>query len=53
MARGAGGEFIAVVNDTNPKNDGKSYSAKITGNYHAQVLGKKIGDVVDLSLIHI
>jgi len=47
MARGTSGEFIAVVNDTDPKNDGKSYSAKITGNNHAQVLGKRIGDVVD------
>ena len=40
-------EFIAVVNDTNPKNRGKSYSLKITGNNHAQILGKRIGDVVD------
>ena len=40
-------EFIAVVNDTNPKNGGKSYSLKITGNNHAQILGKRIGDVVD------
>ena len=47
MAQGTSGEFIAVVNDTDPKNDGKSYSAKITGNNHAQVLGKRIGDVVD------
>ena len=40
-------EFIAVVNDTNPKNGGKSYALKITGNNHAQLLGKLIGDVVD------
>ena len=40
-------EFIAVVNDTNPKNGGKSYALKITGNNHAQLLGKRIGDVVD------
>ncbi len=40
-------EFVAVVNDTNPKNGGKSYSLKITGNNHAQLLGKRIGDVVD------
>lgn len=47
MARGVSGEFIAVVNDTDPKNDGKSYSAKIIGNNHAQVLGKRIGDIID------
>ena len=56
-------EFIAVVNDTDAKNGGKSYALKITGNNHAQMLGKRIGDVVDglfvgegdktLSLIHI
>lgn len=40
-------EFVAVVNDTNPDNGGKSYSLKITGNNHAQILGKRIGDVVD------
>lgn len=40
-------EFIAVVNDTDPKNGGKSYSLKITGNNHAQMLGKRIGDVID------
>jgi small subunit ribosomal protein S6e len=40
-------EFIAVVNDTDPKNGGKSYALKITGNNHAQMLGKKIGDIVD------
>lgn len=40
-------EFVAVVNDTNPKNGGKSYSLKIAGNNHAQLLGKRIGDVVD------
>ena len=39
-------EFIAVVNDTDPKNGGKSYALKITGNNHAQMLGKRIGDVV-------
>ena len=40
-------EFIAVVNDTDPKNGGKSYSLKVTGSNHAQFLGKKIGDEVD------
>ncbi len=47
MARSNAVEFIAVVNDTDPKNGGKSYSLKITGNNHAQMLGKRIGDVVD------
>jgi len=47
MARANAVEFIAVVNDTDPKNGGKSYSLKITGNNHAQMLGKRIGDVVD------
>ena len=31
-------EFIAVVNDTDAKNGGKSYALKITGNNHAQML---------------
>ena len=35
------------MNDTDPKNGGKSYSLKISGNNHAQLLGKKIGDTVD------
>ena len=47
MAVGQQGEFVAVVNDTDPKNGGKSYSLKISGNNHAQLLGKKIGDTVD------
>ena len=41
------GRTIAVVNDTDAKNGGKSYALKITGNNHAQMLGKRIGDVVD------
>ena len=40
-------EFVAVVNDTDSKNGGKSYALKISGNNHAQMLGKRIGDVVD------
>ena len=47
MAVGQQGEFVAVVNDTDPTSDGKSYSLKISGNNHAQLLGKKIGDTVD------
>ena len=47
MAVGQQGEFVAVVNDTDPANGGKSYSLKISGNNHAQLLGKKIGDTVD------
>tara|TARA_B100000579_G_scaffold138168_1_gene112195 strand:- start:30 stop:521 length:492 start_codon:yes stop_codon:yes gene_type:complete len=47
MAVGQQGEFVAVVNDTNPKSDGKAYSLKISGNNHSQLLGKKIGDVID------
>ena len=43
----ADGEFVAVVNDTNPENNGRSYNLTISGNNHAQFLGKKIGDVVD------
>ncbi len=43
----ADSEFIAVVNDTNPSSNGKSYSLTISGNNHSQLLGKKIGDVVD------
>ena len=35
------------MNDTDPKNGGKSYSLKISGNNHAQLLGKKIGDTAD------
>ena len=51
-------EFIAVVNDTDAsfnhtdksgksRTGGKAYSLKITGNNHAQMLGKRIGDVMD------
>jgi small subunit ribosomal protein S6e len=47
MAVGQQGEFVAVVNDTDPASGGKSYSLKISGNNHAQFLGKKIGDTVD------
>ena len=47
MAVGQQGEFVAVVNDTNPKSSGKGYSLKISGNNHAQLLGKKIGDIID------
>jgi small subunit ribosomal protein S6e len=47
MAVGQQGEFVAVVNDTDPAGGGKSYSLKISGNNHAQLLGKKIGDTVD------
>jgi small subunit ribosomal protein S6e len=47
MAVGQQGEFVAVVNDTDPTSGGKSYSLKISGNNHAQLLGKKIGDTVD------
>ena len=47
MATGQQGELVAVVNDTNPKSNGKAYSVKISGNNHSQLLGKKIGDIVD------
>ena len=47
MATGQQGELVAVVNDTNPKSNGRAYSVKISGNNHSQLLGKKIGDVVD------
>ena len=47
MAVGQQGEFVAVVNDTDPASGGKAYSLKISGNNHAQLLGKKIGDTVD------
>ena len=39
--------FVAVVNDTNPDNDGRSYNMSVSGNNLSQFLGKKIGDVVD------
>ena len=47
MATGQQGELVAVVNDANPKSNGRAYSLKISGNNHSQLLGKKIGDVVD------
>ncbi|DAC51340.1 MAG TPA: 30S ribosomal protein S6e [Candidatus Poseidoniaceae archaeon] len=47
MATGSQGEFVAVVNDTDPKSNGKAYSLKISGNNYSQILGKKIGDIVD------
>ena len=39
--------FVAVVNDTNPDNNGRSYNMTISGNNLSQFLGKKIGDLVD------
>tara|TARA_B100001287_G_scaffold275905_1_gene284975 strand:+ start:1284 stop:1763 length:480 start_codon:yes stop_codon:yes gene_type:complete len=39
--------FVAVVNDTNPDNGGRSYNLAVSGNNLPQFLGKKIGDVVD------
>ena len=39
--------FVAVVNDTNPANGGRSYNMTVSGNNLSQFLGKKIGDVVD------
>ncbi|MBT7938812.1 MAG: hypothetical protein HN696_06585, partial [Euryarchaeota archaeon] len=43
----AGNEFVAVINDTAPENNGRSYSLNISGSNYNQFLGKKIGDVVD------
>lgn len=39
--------FIAVINDTDPSNKGKSYSMTISGSNYNQFLGKHIGDIVD------
>ena len=39
--------FIAVVSDTNPSNNGRSYNMTISGNNMSQFLGKKIGDMVE------
>ena len=39
--------FVAVVNDTNPDNNGRSYNMSVSGNNLSQFLGKKRGDVVD------
>ena len=39
--------FVAVVNDTNPDNNGRSYNMTVSGNNLSQFLGKKIGDLVD------
>lgn len=39
--------FVAVVNDTNSDNNGRSYNMSVSGNNLSQFLGKKIGDVVD------
>ena len=41
--------FIAVVSDTNPSNNGRSYNMTISGNNMSQFLGKKIGDMVKVS----
>ena len=43
----ADNEFVVVVNDTDPKNEGRSYSLKIEGSNYNQFLDKKIGDIVD------
>jgi len=53
-----GNSFVAVVNDTTTKlerttkngkkkNYSPSYKTVISGNNHAQLLGKKIGDIID------
>jgi len=39
--------FKAVVNDTAPSSEGKSYSMEISGSNYNHFLGKKIGDSVD------
>ena len=39
MATGTQGEFVAVVNDTDPKSNGKAYSLKISGNNYSQICG--------------
>ena len=39
--------FIAVINDTESANKGKSYSLSIGGTNYNQFLGKKIGDTID------
>ena len=39
--------FVAVVNDTDSANGGRSYNMNVSGNNLSQFLGKKIGDVVD------
>ncbi len=39
--------FVAVINDTDPANAGRSYNLAIGGNNANQFLGKRIGDVVD------
>ena len=43
----ADNEFVAVINDTAPKNNGRSYALNISGSNYNQFLGKKIGDIVD------
>ena len=47
MAERAEQVFKAVVNDTDPKNGGKSYSIDVSGSNYNHFLGKKIGDSVD------
>ena len=39
--------FKAVVNDTKPSSEGRSYSMEISGSNYNHFLGKKIGDSVD------
>ena len=47
MAQRSEQVFKAVVNDTDPKSEGKSYAIDISGSNYYHFLGKKIGDVVD------
>lgn len=47
MAKGGDNTFVAVVNDTDPENAGRSYSVEISGSNYNQFVGKKIGDIVD------
>ena len=41
MAKGDDNTFVGVVNDTDPKNEGKSYSVSISGSDYNQFIGKK------------
>ncbi len=43
----ADNEFVVVINDTDAKNEGRSYALKIEGSNYNQFLGKKVGDIVD------
>ena len=47
MAKKQEAVFKAVVNDTDPASNGRSYAVEVKGANYNHFLGKRIGDIVD------